>query len=84
LIVDTGSSITAIPCKNYCSVDNDRSSCGHHLNEWYDFDSSKSGYIFDCKKEQRTCKCTSDGQSRCEFYVGYLEGSSYSGFMVFD
>jgi hypothetical protein len=61
-----------------------KASCGQHLNDWYDFDASKSGYVYDCKKESASCKCTDDGKDRCEFYVGYLEGSSYSGFMVLD
>ena len=36
LIVDTGSSIAAIPCKSYCKS----SSCGKHINDHYDFDKS--------------------------------------------
>ena len=31
LIVDTGSSVAAIPCKELCA----HGSCGHHINELY-------------------------------------------------
>lgn len=37
LIVDTGSTLLAMPCKAYCTSDDyGKSSCGSHINEWYD------------------------------------------------
>lgn len=51
----------------------------------YDLDKSTSKHIFDCKKEAKErCECSSDGNHRCHFYQGYMEGSSYTGFMVQD
>lgn len=82
LIIDTGSSIAAVPCNNYCTTSYlQKSSCGKHLNPYYDFDQSTEGYIYNCKSDQG-CRC-SDG-SKCRFYQGYMEGSSYEGFMVKD
>ena len=57
LIVDTGSSIVAIPCKNYC-LQKGHDSCGRHINDWYDFDSSTSKYLYNCKTD-KGCTCTS-------------------------
>jgi hypothetical protein len=48
LIVDTGSSIAAVPCKNHCSVQSGKSTCGSHLNPYYDFDASHSKHVYDC------------------------------------
>lgn len=51
LIVDTGSGIAAMPCKNYCNA------CGtNHLNPFYDFDGSRSKYLYNCKSD-RGCTC---------------------------
>lgn len=86
LILDTGSSIAAMPCKSFCSTDTfGKSSCGKHINGHYDLDRSTAHHIFNCKTEQgEHCACSSDGKDRCEFYQGYMEGSSYTGFMVLD
>lgn len=80
LIVDTGSSMAAVPCAKYCTSENGSPTCGKHIYDHYDFDSSSAGYTFNCLKEK--CTCTDDG--KCKFYQGYMEGSSYSGFMVED
>ena len=80
MIIDTGSSIVAVPCKNYCQA-RGYHSCGKHINEWYNFDESTSGHIYNCKKDSG-CKCLAN--DRCKFYQGYLEGSAYDGFMVED
>lgn len=87
LIVDTGSSIAALPCADYCSTDSatGKSTCGKHINALYDLDRSKSHHIYDCKREaDQHCQCSTDGKDRCEFDQGYMEGSSYQGFMVTD
>lgn len=82
LIVDTGSNIAAVPCRNYCSVSvYGKQSCGDHINQWYDIDRSTSKHFFDCQKEKK-CRCTKD--NRCLFGQSYLEGSSYEGFWVKD
>ena len=80
--MDTGSSMAAVPCENYCSSSYaGKNSCGSHINESYKFDQSSSGHIYNCQTD-RGCSCT-DGH-KCKFYQGYMEGSSYSGFMVKD
>ena len=78
LIIDTGSSIAAVPCDNYCTG----SKCGEHINGWYDFDSSTAGYAYRCGDDCSGSSCTDD--RKCKFYQGYQEGSQYSGFMVKD
>lgn len=85
LILDTGSSITALPCKPYCSSDpaTGRSSCGHHIHELYDPERSTAHHPLSCKADSQ-CKCSADGSERCEFYQGYVEGSSYEGVVVSD
>ena len=74
-----------MPCANYCSArsGSQQSSCGKHLNPWYDFDDSAFGFTFNCQEEnQQYCQCTAD--SKCKFRQSYMEGSSYNGFMVED
>lgn len=76
LIVDTGSGIAAVPCKNYCK------SCGpDHLNDYFDVKSSLSKYFYDCHKDQG---CTCDRDGKCSFLQKYGEGSLYKGFIVKD
>lgn len=73
--------MAAVPCSNYCGVDDKGSqTCGKHINNLYDFDQSTAGYTFNCHKYK--CSCTDE--EKCKFYQGYMEGSSYSGFMVKD
>ena len=48
LIVDTGSTLTAFPCKNYCT------NCGNHLDEYFALDDSKTKEII--RKDSYT-KC---------------------------
>ena len=76
LIIDTGSSLAAIPCKQFCSD----KSCGDHINEHYDNEQSTSFYMYDCNSVK--CVCT-DGH-KCRFYQGYAEGSLYDGYVVSD
>jgi hypothetical protein len=81
LIVDTGSSIAALPCKGYCESSGSRPSCGKHINPWYDFDASTAKSTYHCGIDAG-CQCVNG--KKCRFYQGYMEGSSYSGFMVQD
>jgi len=76
LIVDTGSGIAAIPCKNYCR------SCGNgHLNEFFDLDRSTSKYVYQCNQD---ISCTCMEGNKCSFVQQYGEGSLYRGFLVKD
>ena len=45
LIVDTGSGIIAMPCAGYCT------SCGKHINAYFDIDASTSQYIHSCSTD---------------------------------
>lgn len=60
LIVDTGSSVAAIPCKKFCSA----SSCGHHINDLYDPSKSDTFKLYDCQ----TVECRCETENRCRFY----------------
>ena len=77
-IVDTGSGIACVPCDNHCKY----GSCGDHIFPWYDFDSSSTGRVYNCKDSESSCSCTAE--DKCRFSIGYAEGSSYDGFMVED
>lgn len=63
LILDTGSALAAIPCKNYCSS----GTCGSHLNEIYDPRLSSTHHVFNCRTpEANQCVCVD--HDRCRFY----------------
>ena len=71
-----------MPCKGHCSQPvGQKASCGKHLNPWYDFDKSTAKGLYNCRHDDG-CACTTE--DKCRFYQGYMEGSSYSGFMVQD
>ena len=76
LITDTGSSVAAIPCEDYCL----KGKCGHHINDLYKPHMSENFSLFDCNKVD--CKCAD--KNRCRFYQGYAEGSRYEGFVAKD
>ena len=76
MIVDTGSSVAAIPCAEYCT----KATCGKHLNKLFKSSLSTTHKLYDCRETQ--CKCTDN--SRCRFYQGYAEGSYYDGYVVSD
>ena len=76
LIVDTGSSVAAIPCKEYCKA----GKCGKHINNLYSTVESDSFSLYDCKTTD--CRCAAD--NHCRFYQGYAEGSRYEGFVAKD
>ena len=77
LIVDTGSYMTAVPCKQGCTA----KTCGEYVFPWFDGQASETHFVFECSKYR--CKCNSDMET-CRFYQGYMEGSAYSGYMVRD
>ena len=47
LIVDTGSSVACVPCKEYCIGS---SNCGKHINSLYETSQSNAFFAFDCNK----------------------------------
>lgn len=56
LIIDTGSQLTAVPCKPLCNH------CGKHLNSYYDMSKSNSSKILECDEES----CMFFPYKRCE------------------
>jgi len=60
LITDTGSSVAAVPCEDYCL----KGKCGHHINDLYKPHMSENFSLFDCNKVD--CKCAD--KNRCRFY----------------
>ncbi|RYY32036.1 hypothetical protein EON62_05900, partial [archaeon] len=74
VITDTGSSLTAVPCKG-CT------NCGSHMNPRFDFTASASCSRLQCNTG-RTCLCGNDGY--CTYMQSYAEGSSISGDMYVD
>ena len=74
LIVDTGSSVTAIPCAG-CRQ------CGQHTNPRFEPDSS---FTFQHAPCGGPLYCTSCSRGVCGYRVSYQEGSSYSGFLARD
>ena len=85
LIVDTGSSMTYLPCKG-CER------CGEHESSgYYDYDRSPDFRALNCSREAdanacadmaATCSAASTGA--CEYRVSYQEGSSSRGYIVED
>ena len=76
LITDTGSSVAAIPCAEFCKS----GKCGKHINSLYTSSKSESFQLYDCTKVD--CKCATS--NRCRFYQGYAEGSKYEGYVAKD
>ena len=79
LIVDTGSSLAAMPCAG-CS------SCGHHkAGARFDPGKSTSASSFSCSRPPPSMRCSNCASgSKCGYSVSYTEGSSISGYMVED
>ena len=75
LIVDTGSSITALPCAE-CER------CGAHANPPFVPASSRTFEPVGC--DQQEYGCTSCRGNACAYHVSYQEGSSYSGYLATD
>ena len=71
LIVDTGSSVTAIPCGE-CD-------CGpNHFDYSFDTRSSDTFQDIACYEQIGEYTC-SDCNGKCYFHSGYAEGSAYNG-----
>ena len=76
LFLDTGSSITSIPCQPLCKY------CGNHINSYYNINSNSQ--ILNCNDNQ----CSSlksyceENNNFCSFQNRYLEGSSIEGVYI--
>ena len=78
LIVDTGSSLAAMPCS-------DCSGCGHHQTGARFDPSGPGATIVDCHHQSTNMYCSGCGtDNKCGYSVSYTEGSSIGGYMVQD
>ncbi|PNH07727.1 Aspartic proteinase-like protein 2, partial [Tetrabaena socialis] len=79
VIIDTGSTITYIPCKG-CAH------CGKHTDEWFDPDASTTANKLGCSDP--LCNCGSPSCScnnnRCYYSRTYAERSSSEGWLIED
>ncbi|KAG5190098.1 aspartic peptidase domain-containing protein [Tribonema minus] len=75
VIIDTGSHLTAFPCKG-CQA------CGKHTDPYWDFAASSTAKITTCAACKGTFTCGS--QDRCIYSQSYSEGSSWHAFQVLD
>lgn len=73
VIVDTGSSLLAIPCRG-CSR------CGKHMNPYFE-QSKSSTYREGCREIPNCQQCSG---SQCGYKTHFVEGSSISGYVVKD
>jgi hypothetical protein len=73
VIVDTGSSLMAVPCTG-CKK------CGKHMNTYFE-QSTSNTYSEGCNKIEK-CKSCSGGH--CTYKTHYVEGSSIGGYLVKD
>ena len=76
MIVDTGSSVVAFPCKELCVPHG----CGKHNSGLYEVYKSTAHSFLTC--DHSHCQCADN--NRCRFYQGYAEGSYYEGYVVSD
>lgn len=75
VIVDTGSSLTATPCKN-CD------SCGEHTDPKYDLNISTTYEYLPCNHESECDECNNN--QKCIISESYSEGSTWKAIMVED
>lgn len=78
VIVDTGSGVTAVPCKNCVS-------CGaeYHTDPYFDEDASETFLEISCE-ECSVGHCMSHRSRKCHLEVSYQEGSSWTAHEVTD
>ena len=76
LIVDTGSSITALPCAE-CAR------CGDHANPRFRPSASRTFKAVGCEESRYGCTSCHE-HAYCAYHVAYQEGSSYSGYLATD
>ena len=77
VIVDTGSSEAALPCKELCNA----TSCGTHANGHFAVTNSTTHKFSTCSSPGCQCEWR---KNRCSYYTRYMEGSSYEGYLVKD
>ena len=75
--MDTGSSVAAIPCKEFCTGGG---SCGKHIHDHFSHAKSETFHLFSCTEVD--CRCAEE--NKCRFYQGYAEGSRYEGYVARD
>ena len=74
VIIDTGSRITAFPCS-------DCSSCGNHMDKYFDYKNSSSSRLITCSEGIQCADCSEDS---CWYSQNYAEGSSIEGVLIED
>ena len=77
VIVDTGSSVTAVPCAG-CTR------CGSHANDRFDPSLSLTFRHLTCRSPRAACRHCEASTDRCAYSVAYQEGSSYKGYLARD
>lgn len=78
LIIDTGSYTIAFPCQN-CKE------CGKHTYPYFNSSASTTYEPIKLNTDYYNWKCSySSDPDVCDFYEGYVEGSSYSGKLGLD
>jgi hypothetical protein len=80
LVVDTGSSITSVPCHTCQNCGEHRSGIGGRFDER----TSRTAERVHCPTRGVCEQCTADGAGDCNFNVGYVEGSAIHGYVVRD
>lgn len=72
LIIDTGSSMTAVPCAT-CTT------CGRHKNPKYNPRQSQTSEPLGCKNPPYNMRCARCESTQCGYAVSYTEGSKIRG-----
>jgi len=76
VILDTGSTLTAVPCAN-CAV------CGEHMDPGYDPAASSTAHYIECEDTERCSPKRCKG-THCSYEQGYSEGSRLAGVYLHD
>jgi hypothetical protein len=77
LIIDTGSSMTAVPCAT-CTT------CGRHKNPKYNPSRSLTSERLGCKNPPFHMRCSRCERAQCGYSVSYTEGSQIRGAVFTD
>lgn len=77
VIIDTGSSMTAVPCAT-CT------SCGHHKNPKYNPSRSRTSERLGCQNPPFNMHCARCERTQCGYAVSYTEGSQIRGEVMTD
>ncbi len=65
LILDTGSSLTAVPCQPYCKH------CGKHIYSYYNTTASSYSSIINCKSKKCSIHSSTgcDSNNQCTYHI---------------